>query len=201
MIADLVEYRLRSSTLDSLHTWVSPGSIGCEYTYSGPFREARISVQPLWGFSSSNPDRSQSRAEHCCFTVFLALFHSIFSSVSHYFRHCFIVFFFIAVSQCFWRCFTIFVIAVLNNYWHCFQLYSGPCFCTVLFSAIFQLYSRSYYCPALFLPFPALFPALLLYSFNPGHVTVQHYSRPFQVLFSAVLLYSFITSHLFAVRG
>ncbi len=25
--------------------------------------EARISVQPLWGFSSSNPDRSQSRAE------------------------------------------------------------------------------------------------------------------------------------------
>ncbi len=40
------------------------GSIGCEYTYSGPFREAQISVQPLWGFSSSNPDRSQSRAEH-----------------------------------------------------------------------------------------------------------------------------------------
>jgi hypothetical protein len=26
-------------------------------------REARISVQPLWGFSSSNPDHSQSRAE------------------------------------------------------------------------------------------------------------------------------------------
>ncbi len=63
MIADLVEERLRSSTLDSLHTWVSPGSIGCEYTYSGPFREAQISEQPLWGFSSSNPDRSQSRAE------------------------------------------------------------------------------------------------------------------------------------------
>jgi hypothetical protein len=55
---------LRSSTLDSLHTGVSPGSIGCSYTYSGPFREAQISVQPLWGFSSSNPDRSQSRAEH-----------------------------------------------------------------------------------------------------------------------------------------
>ncbi len=27
-------------------------------------REARISVQPLWGFSSSNPHHSQSRAEH-----------------------------------------------------------------------------------------------------------------------------------------
>jgi hypothetical protein len=64
MTADLVELRLRSSTLDSLHTGVSPGSIGCAYTYSGPFREARISVQPLWGFSSSNPDHSQSRAEH-----------------------------------------------------------------------------------------------------------------------------------------
>ena len=38
-------------------------SVGCEYTYSGPFREAQISVQPLWGFSSSNPDCSQSRAE------------------------------------------------------------------------------------------------------------------------------------------
>jgi hypothetical protein len=56
MIADLLEERLRSSTLDSLHTGVSPGSIGCEYTYSGPFREAQISVQPLWGFSPSNPD-------------------------------------------------------------------------------------------------------------------------------------------------
>ncbi len=105
------------------------------------------------------------------------------------------------MPQYFWRCFTIFVIAVLNNYWHCFQLYSCPCFCTVLFSAIFQLYSWSYYCPVLFPPFPALFPALLLYSFNPGHVTVQHYSQPFQVLFPSVLLYSFITSHLFAVRG
>jgi len=41
---------LRSSTLDSLHTGVSPGSIGCAYTYSGPFREAQISEQPLWGF-------------------------------------------------------------------------------------------------------------------------------------------------------
>ncbi len=36
MIADLVEQRLRSTTLDSLHTGVSPGSIGCEYAYSGP---------------------------------------------------------------------------------------------------------------------------------------------------------------------
>ncbi len=55
---------MRSSTLDSLHTGVSPGSIiSCAYTYSGPFREAQISEQPLWGFSSSNPDRSQSRAE------------------------------------------------------------------------------------------------------------------------------------------
>jgi hypothetical protein len=60
---------LRSSTLDSLHTVVSPGSIGFVYTYSGPFREAQISEQPLWGFSSSNPDRSQSRAEQSlCFT-------------------------------------------------------------------------------------------------------------------------------------
>ncbi len=33
-----------------LHTGVSPGSIGCAYTYSGPFREAQISEQPLWGF-------------------------------------------------------------------------------------------------------------------------------------------------------
>jgi hypothetical protein len=32
--------RLRSTTLDSLHTGVSPGSIGCEYTYSGPLRSA-----------------------------------------------------------------------------------------------------------------------------------------------------------------
>ncbi len=41
---------MRSSTLDSLHTGVSPGSIGCVYTYSGPFKEAQISEQPLWGF-------------------------------------------------------------------------------------------------------------------------------------------------------
>jgi hypothetical protein len=26
--------------------------------------KARISAQPLWGFSSSNPYHSQSRAEH-----------------------------------------------------------------------------------------------------------------------------------------
>ncbi len=32
-----------------------------------PFREAQISEQPLWGFSSSNPDRSQSRAEQSLF--------------------------------------------------------------------------------------------------------------------------------------
>jgi hypothetical protein len=38
------------------------------YTYSGPFREAQISEQPLWGFSSSNPDRSQSRAENTVIT-------------------------------------------------------------------------------------------------------------------------------------
>jgi hypothetical protein len=38
--ADILGRRLglRSSTLDSLHTGVSPGSIGCAYTYSGPFR-------------------------------------------------------------------------------------------------------------------------------------------------------------------
>jgi hypothetical protein len=34
----------------------------------GPFREAQISEQPLWGFSSSNPDRSQSRAEQSLYT-------------------------------------------------------------------------------------------------------------------------------------
>ncbi len=90
-----------------------------------------------------------------------------------------IIIIFIAVSQYFWRCFTIFVIAVSNNYWHCFQLYSGPCYCTVLFSTIFQLYSWLCYSTALFPPFPALFPAVLLYSFIPGHVTVQHYSQPF----------------------
>jgi hypothetical protein len=28
--------RLRSTTLDSLHTGVSPGSIGWQYTYIGP---------------------------------------------------------------------------------------------------------------------------------------------------------------------
>jgi hypothetical protein len=56
--------------------------------------------------------------------------------------------------------------------------------------------------------FPALFPVVLLYSFIPpiysfipGHVTVQHYSRPFQVSFPTVLSYSFIPGHLFAVRG
>jgi hypothetical protein len=54
---------LRSSTLDSLHTGVSPGSIGCAYTYSGPFREAQISEQTLWGFPQVILILSQSRAE------------------------------------------------------------------------------------------------------------------------------------------
>jgi hypothetical protein len=54
---------LRSSTLDSLHTGVSPGSIGCAYTYSGPFRDAQISEQPLWGFPQVILILSQSRAE------------------------------------------------------------------------------------------------------------------------------------------
>ena len=55
---------MRSSTLDSLHTGVSPGSIGCAYTYSGPFREAQISEQPLQGFPQVILFLSQSRAEH-----------------------------------------------------------------------------------------------------------------------------------------
>jgi hypothetical protein len=38
MIADLAKERLCSSTLDSLHTGVSPGCIGCAYTASGPFQ-------------------------------------------------------------------------------------------------------------------------------------------------------------------
>jgi hypothetical protein len=38
----------------------------------------------------------------------------------------------------------------------------------------------------------AFFPAVLLYSFIPGHVTVQHYSRPFQVLFPTVFDYLWI---------
>jgi hypothetical protein len=29
--------------------------------------KARISTKPLWGFSSSNPHPTQSRAEHICF--------------------------------------------------------------------------------------------------------------------------------------
>jgi hypothetical protein len=62
--------------------------------------------------------------------------------------------------------------------------------------------------------FPALFPVMLLYSFIPTissfipiRVTVQLYSWPMllfsiiQVLFATVLPYSFIPSHLFAVHG
>jgi hypothetical protein len=30
--------------------------------------QARISTKPLWGFSSSNPYHSQSRAEHVLFS-------------------------------------------------------------------------------------------------------------------------------------
>jgi hypothetical protein len=112
-------------------------------------------------------------------SIFSLLFHSIFGAVSQY----------------------LFLLIQIINYWHYFQLYSGLCYCTVLFSAIFQLYSRLCYCAALFPPFPALFPAVLMYSFIPGHVTVQHYSRPFQVLFPTVLPYSFIPEHLFAVCG
>jgi hypothetical protein len=32
--------------------------------------KARISTQPLWGFSSSNPYHSQSRAEQYLFVAF-----------------------------------------------------------------------------------------------------------------------------------
>ena len=35
----------------------------CAYTYSGPFREAQISEQPLWGFPQVILILSQSRAE------------------------------------------------------------------------------------------------------------------------------------------
>ena len=72
---------MRSSTLDSLHTGVSPDSIGCAYTYSGPFREVQISVQPLWGFSSSNPDRSQSRAEQVSTTPVINFSPRIFEKI------------------------------------------------------------------------------------------------------------------------
>jgi hypothetical protein len=47
---------LRSSTLDSLHTGVSPGSIGCAYTYSGPFRERADIYTTTLGIPPSNPD-------------------------------------------------------------------------------------------------------------------------------------------------
>ena len=77
------------------------------------------------------------------------------------------------------------------------QLYSGLCYCTALFSAIFQLYSWSCYCTSLFRTnqlysqpcyCTALFLAMLLFSI-------------IQVLFPTVLPYSFIPSHLFAVHG
>jgi hypothetical protein len=49
-----VGWGLKEGWLGSEEGWlesgVSPGSIGCAYTYSGPFREAQISEQPLWGF-------------------------------------------------------------------------------------------------------------------------------------------------------
>jgi hypothetical protein len=39
--------------------------------------QARISTKPLWGFSSSNPYHSQSRAEHT--VSFFFLFSNILS--------------------------------------------------------------------------------------------------------------------------
>jgi hypothetical protein len=45
---------LRSTTLDSLHTGVSPGSIGWQYTYSGPLSSADLCTTTL-GISPSNP--------------------------------------------------------------------------------------------------------------------------------------------------
>jgi hypothetical protein len=41
--------------------------------------QARISTKPLWGFSSSNPYHSQSRAEHLLFSILNYLFF-IFAS-------------------------------------------------------------------------------------------------------------------------
>jgi len=64
------------------------------------------------------------------------------------------------------------------------QLYSGLCYCTALFSAIFQLYSWSCYCTSLFPTIQlysqpcyctALFLAMLLFSIIPGHF--KFYSR------------------------
>jgi hypothetical protein len=34
--------------------------------------QARISTKPLWGFSSSNPYHSQSRAEHLQYGILVA---------------------------------------------------------------------------------------------------------------------------------
>ena len=45
---------MRSSTLDSLHTGVSPGSIGWQYAYSGPLSSADLCTTTL-GISPSNP--------------------------------------------------------------------------------------------------------------------------------------------------
>ena len=45
---------MRSTTLDSLHTGVSPGSIGWQYTYSGPLESADFCTTTL-GISPSNP--------------------------------------------------------------------------------------------------------------------------------------------------
>jgi hypothetical protein len=36
--------------------------------------QARISTKPLWGFSSSNPYHSQSRAEQFLFTLMFVFF-------------------------------------------------------------------------------------------------------------------------------
>jgi hypothetical protein len=60
---------------------VSPGSIGCAYTYSGPFREAQISEQSLWGFPQVILILSQSRAEHFVLKI-LFPFHD-FTSFDH----------------------------------------------------------------------------------------------------------------------
>jgi hypothetical protein len=43
--------------------------------------QARISTKPLWGFSSSNPYHSQSRAEHSLF-LNSASFHIRLLSIS-----------------------------------------------------------------------------------------------------------------------
>jgi hypothetical protein len=44
--------------------------------------QARISTKPLWGFSSSNPYHSQSRAEHRSLSIFSTTLKGQFYKIS-----------------------------------------------------------------------------------------------------------------------